>query len=206
MGICTDPPCLVTEFCAKGSLANCVRAARSDASVAAQLTWRRRLTMALDAARGLLYLHSRGIVHRWAVQVLHGGQGQASSRLCRNAVRICHPLVARLGDILPCCAGNAETSRAPTCWQTSIGASKCPVRPVLWKTMLAHHLPVSPLPTCTACAFIQPDCNLHLQLQLRLSGSPRYGTPAPSVSRRNHAQTSTCPSTWTKPGPRPWPP
>lgn len=65
MGVCTDPPCLVTEFCAKGSLTDCLRAARADASAAAQLTWRRRLTMAIDAARGLLYLHSRTIVHRW---------------------------------------------------------------------------------------------------------------------------------------------
>lgn len=65
MGVCTDPPCLVTEFCAKGSLTDCLRAARADAGAAAQLTWRRRLTMAIDAARGLLYLHSRTIVHRW---------------------------------------------------------------------------------------------------------------------------------------------
>jgi hypothetical protein len=64
MGICTDPPCLVTEFCAKGSMTDCLRAARGDANVAAQLTWRRRLSMALDARRGLLYLHSRAIVHR----------------------------------------------------------------------------------------------------------------------------------------------
>lgn len=65
MGFCTDPPALVTEFCAKGSLTDCLRAARADAGVAAQLTWRRRLGMAIDAARGLLYLHSRSIVHRW---------------------------------------------------------------------------------------------------------------------------------------------
>ena len=34
--------------------------------MAAELTWSRRLSMALDAARGMLYLHSRqpAILHR----------------------------------------------------------------------------------------------------------------------------------------------
>lgn len=40
-----------------------VAATRSDEAAAA-LTWHRRLSMLLDAAAGLGYLHSRGILHR----------------------------------------------------------------------------------------------------------------------------------------------
>ncbi|KAI7839198.1 hypothetical protein COHA_007087 [Chlorella ohadii] len=68
LGICHEPPCIVTEFCARGSLCDLLAAARSDPEVAAQLSWRRRLTMAADAAVGMLYLHSRSspapIIHR----------------------------------------------------------------------------------------------------------------------------------------------
>ncbi|PSC74168.1 Serine threonine-kinase CTR1 [Micractinium conductrix] len=54
------------EFCQLGSLSDLLTKARSDPAAAAALTWPRRLTLALDAALGMLYLHSRSspIVHR----------------------------------------------------------------------------------------------------------------------------------------------
>ena len=44
-GICRKPPCIVTEYCSRGSLVDLLAAARRDASVAAMLTWHRRLSM-----------------------------------------------------------------------------------------------------------------------------------------------------------------
>ena len=93
LGICILPPAVITELCPRGSLAEVIRQARqpeapapppadqlaapaggSDsgglaapaAAVAGELTWWRRLSMALDGARGMLYLHSRApaILHR----------------------------------------------------------------------------------------------------------------------------------------------
>jgi len=60
-------PCIVTEYCARGSLWDVLEQARDGAGdVASELTWSRRLEMALDAARGMLYLHSLSpaILHR----------------------------------------------------------------------------------------------------------------------------------------------
>ena len=45
MGLCQLPPAIVTEYYARGSLYSCLRAARTDASAAAELTWARRLSM-----------------------------------------------------------------------------------------------------------------------------------------------------------------
>ncbi|EFN55433.1 hypothetical protein CHLNCDRAFT_31062 [Chlorella variabilis] len=60
-----DPPFLPpAEYCAKGSLADVLKAANASPQKAAQLTWLRRLNMALDATKGMLYLHKRGIIHR----------------------------------------------------------------------------------------------------------------------------------------------
>ncbi|KAL4441802.1 hypothetical protein ABPG77_003718 [Micractinium sp. CCAP 211/92] len=66
MGLCMVPPCILTEFCAKGSLYNVLQRARQSSEASAQLGWQRRLGMALDAAVGLLYLHSLqpAIIHR----------------------------------------------------------------------------------------------------------------------------------------------
>lgn len=54
MGVCEHPPCLVTEFCERGSVTECLRAARSEPAAEAELTWPRRLAMALDAAKGMM--------------------------------------------------------------------------------------------------------------------------------------------------------
>ena len=51
MGMCPDPPLLVMEWCARGSLYDLLDAGRKDPAMAAQLSWARRLTIALDAAK-----------------------------------------------------------------------------------------------------------------------------------------------------------
>ena len=51
MGMCLEPPCIVTEFCARGSLFDVLRKARTSPAFAQQLDWSRRLSMALDAAK-----------------------------------------------------------------------------------------------------------------------------------------------------------
>ncbi|GAB4821932.1 hypothetical protein N2152v2_008978 [Parachlorella kessleri] len=65
-GFCTAPPCVVTEYCSKGSLTEILRAARRTPPIAAKLNWPRRLSMLLDCAKGMLYLHchSPPIIHR----------------------------------------------------------------------------------------------------------------------------------------------
>ena len=57
-GTRSDPrPCIVTEFCARGSLSDVLGKAHTDEATARALTWSRRLKMALEAAKGMLYLH-----------------------------------------------------------------------------------------------------------------------------------------------------
>jgi hypothetical protein len=51
MGVCLEPPCLVTEWCARGSLFDVLAKAARNPTVASQLEWPRRLTMALDGAK-----------------------------------------------------------------------------------------------------------------------------------------------------------
>lgn len=57
LGTCTDPGsmCIVTEYCGNGSLADVIRKK--------ELTWDVAMRMLLDAATGMLYLHSRNILH-----------------------------------------------------------------------------------------------------------------------------------------------
>lgn len=66
MGLCPEPPCVVTEYCSKGSLYDLLKAAKEDPAIARQLHWSRRLGFALDSAKGMLYLHSHKppIIHR----------------------------------------------------------------------------------------------------------------------------------------------
>lgn len=51
-------------YCSRGSLYDCLAAAREQPELASQLTWQRRLAMAVDAGSGLCYLHRRSIIHR----------------------------------------------------------------------------------------------------------------------------------------------
>jgi serine/threonine protein kinase len=66
MGICPDPFCIVTEYCSRGSMYDLLRAARNDPALALQLNWPRRLGLAMDSAKGMLYLHSHKphVIHR----------------------------------------------------------------------------------------------------------------------------------------------
>ena len=45
LGVCNMPPCVVTEFCSRGSLADVLKAARTSPENAALLDWPRRLSM-----------------------------------------------------------------------------------------------------------------------------------------------------------------
>ena len=62
LGACTKPPnlCIVLEYCGRGSLWSCLH----DLSI--KLSWEFRKKMALDIAKGVLYLHSfqPPILHR----------------------------------------------------------------------------------------------------------------------------------------------
>lgn len=51
MGVCLEPPCVVSEWCARGSLLDVLTKARNTPQLAPQLDWTRRLNMALDAAK-----------------------------------------------------------------------------------------------------------------------------------------------------------
>ena len=66
LGVCPDPPCVVTEYCARGSLYDVLLEAKENPALARSLTWYRRVSMMLDAAKGMLYLHSHKptIIHR----------------------------------------------------------------------------------------------------------------------------------------------
>eukprot|EP00050_Salpingoeca_kvevrii_P003036 m.211891 g.211891 ORF g.211891 m.211891 type:complete len:252 (+) comp10749_c0_seq1:3041-3796(+) len=53
-----DTPFVVLEFCHKGSLFNVLQ------DEAIELPWSKRTSFALDAARGLQFLHDKGRIHR----------------------------------------------------------------------------------------------------------------------------------------------
>jgi serine/threonine protein kinase len=62
LGACTTPPnlCIILEYCGRGSLWSCLH----DMSI--KLSWEFRKKMALDIAKGTLYLHTgkQPILHR----------------------------------------------------------------------------------------------------------------------------------------------
>ncbi len=64
LGVCAAPPAIATEYCARGSLYDLLHSAAAAPAAAAALPWHRRLALLLDAARGVAYLHARGVVHR----------------------------------------------------------------------------------------------------------------------------------------------
>lgn len=45
LGVCALPPCVVTEFCARGSLDALLKLASRSRQLAEQLDWERRITM-----------------------------------------------------------------------------------------------------------------------------------------------------------------
>eukprot|EP01025_Chloroclados_australasicus_P036358 TRINITY_DN3706_c0_g1_i4.p1 TRINITY_DN3706_c0_g1~~TRINITY_DN3706_c0_g1_i4.p1 ORF type:complete len:1300 (-),score=207.83 TRINITY_DN3706_c0_g1_i4:1330-5229(-) len=70
MGLCRSPPCLITEFCERGSLFDVLQEYRREGmdkvSTRQIVSWHRRIQMLLHAARGMLTLHRHKppIVHR----------------------------------------------------------------------------------------------------------------------------------------------
>ncbi|KAK9837125.1 hypothetical protein WJX81_004755 [Elliptochloris bilobata] len=58
MGVCTDPPLIIMEHCQRGSLYDVLKQASEVPAASMALTWSRRLRMMLEAAQGMLYLHS----------------------------------------------------------------------------------------------------------------------------------------------------
>jgi serine/threonine protein kinase len=60
MGACTVPPhyAMVTEFASRGNLRTLLN------NKDAPLGWKRRVKIALDTAKGMVYLHGRKIIHR----------------------------------------------------------------------------------------------------------------------------------------------
>ena len=66
LGVCLQPPAVVTEYCARGSLNDVLKKCLAKPELTVQLDWVRRLGMALDAAKGMNYLHSSDppVIHR----------------------------------------------------------------------------------------------------------------------------------------------
>ncbi len=53
IGACLDPPCLVMEYCARGSVYGVLSGASMDEQAARALIWPRLLRFAWDAAKGM---------------------------------------------------------------------------------------------------------------------------------------------------------
>lgn len=66
LGCCLDPPALVMEYCSRRSVDKILAEANRDVKSSRQIDWVHLLGIATDAAKGMLYLHSRSppIVHR----------------------------------------------------------------------------------------------------------------------------------------------
>jgi hypothetical protein len=79
LGVCRLPPCVVSEYCSKGSLADVLRGARASPAKAAQLDWHRRLNM----VRGLAGIAGWGGWGRlWCVRGGWGQRGTPGPALC----------------------------------------------------------------------------------------------------------------------------
>jgi serine/threonine protein kinase len=65
LGVCTDPSsmCIVTEYCSNGNLTDVLMKSSKRRGESKPLTWDLMTRMLLDAATGMLYLHSREIIH-----------------------------------------------------------------------------------------------------------------------------------------------
>lgn len=59
LGCCLDPPVLVTEYCSKGSIYDLVQRVQLSTTFATKFDWKRRIDMAIGAATGMNYLHSK---------------------------------------------------------------------------------------------------------------------------------------------------
>ncbi|KAL4452433.1 hypothetical protein ABPG75_008095 [Micractinium tetrahymenae] len=66
LGACAEPPALIMEYCSRRSLDMLLSEGLHNEKVKKQLNWERLLRMALDAASGMRYLHTRtpALAHR----------------------------------------------------------------------------------------------------------------------------------------------
>lgn len=78
MGLCLEPPCIVTEFCARGSLYDVLKKARGTPAFAQQLDWSRRISMALDAAK----VPSANLTSRFQRNILSVNLDQKTLKMC----------------------------------------------------------------------------------------------------------------------------
>lgn len=102
MCMCVDPPCLVSEWCLRGSVYDILAKAAKHPAVAAQLTWHRRISMALDAAKvtgcAFCYLH---------MQIFHSHAGPLNEITMADALAL---YVCRLSEGLCSPACHVEMS------------------------------------------------------------------------------------------------
>jgi hypothetical protein len=78
LAVCTVPPCMVTEYCSRGSLFDLLRAASSNPAKAAHLTWPRRLTMVGQLVT-LRTLKKQCMPHRRCCCTTRSGVGKQQS-------------------------------------------------------------------------------------------------------------------------------
>lgn len=59
IGVVKYPAAIVTSYCERGSLASVIHEARRDPLAARELSWQRRLQVAVDAAVGCNFMHNK---------------------------------------------------------------------------------------------------------------------------------------------------
>ncbi len=120
-----DWPCIVMEYCSRGSLRRVLDEARNGGEEQRQLTWSRRLKMATDAARGMLCLHQRTL----SSAVLHRDLRSPNLLVDKDwkvKVRLCC-VVVRAGSFGGG-AGAADADLSPTRPQPSLASLNCNAR------------------------------------------------------------------------------
>ncbi len=85
MGLCSSPPCLVSEYCPRGSLYDVLRRANRSPELGAELTWAVRLQMASLLHQG----PARGANHRIRAQPVvqmdwHAGMPALGAVVCQH--------------------------------------------------------------------------------------------------------------------------
>jgi serine/threonine protein kinase len=102
IGVTTVPAAVVQEYAARGSLLDVLRAAKTDPTAAAELTWARRISICIGTAKGMAYLHGRQpqpVIHRdlksanvlltqdWTPKVADFGLSKVMTDSARSATR-----------------------------------------------------------------------------------------------------------------------
>lgn len=83
LGACEEPPTLVCEYCDRKSLDGLLAGGLRDAGAAQQLSWEQLLSLALGAATGVRYLHTRSppVAHRCGADGSAGRRAAACATL-----------------------------------------------------------------------------------------------------------------------------